>query len=110
MGGPGNDIYYHKLYAHPYPSTRHERFAPEGLLPDWIQTVLNMTDPQFRTLFAGAEDLNDWGLTADLLRYRSTTKRIRALLNVREFETKLAGAHEELDLIAFRLSRARCTE
>ena len=59
MGGPSDDIYYHKLYAHLYPSTRHERFAPEGPLPDWIQTVLNATDPRFRTLFAGAEDLND---------------------------------------------------
>ena len=111
MGGPGDDIYYHKLYAHPYPSTRHEHFAPEGPLPDWIQTVLNTTDPRFRTLFAGAEDLNDWGLVADLLQYRSTAERICALSNVREeFETKLAGAHEELDLIAFRLSCARCTE
>ena len=67
MGGPGDDIYYHELYARLYPSTRHERFAPEGPLPDWIQTMLNATDPRFRTLFAGAEDLNDWGLAADLL-------------------------------------------
>ena len=111
MGGPGDDIYYHKLYARPYLSTRHERFAPEGLLPGWIQTVLNATDPRFRTLFAGAKDLNDWGLAADLLRYRGTAERIRALSNVREeYETKLAGARKELDLIAFRLSRARCAE
>ena len=47
MGGPGDDIYYHELYARPYPSTRHERFAPEGLLPGWIQTVLDAVDPQF---------------------------------------------------------------
>ena len=38
-------------------------------------------------------------------------ERICALSNVREdFETRLAGAREELDLIAFRLSRARCAE
>ena len=111
MGGPGDDIYYHELYAHPYLSTRHEHFAPEGPLPDWIQTMLNTTDPRFRTLFARAEDLNNWELVADLLQYCSTTERIRALSNVREeFEMKLAGAREELDLIAFRLSRARCAE
>ena len=84
MGGPGDDIYYHELYARPYPSTRHERFAPEGSLPGWIRTVLDTVDPRFRTLFAGAEDLNDWGLAADLLRYRSTAERICALSNTRE--------------------------
>ena len=111
MGGPGDNIYYHELYACLYPSTRHKRFAPEGPLPDWIQTVLNVTDPRFQTLFTRAEDLNDWGLAADLLRYRSTAEQIRALSNVREeFEMKLAGAREELDLIAFRLSHARCAE
>ena len=111
MGGPSDNIYYHELYACPYPSTRHERLAPEGLLPGWIQTVLDVVDPRFRTLFAGVEDLNDWGLAANLLQYCSTAERICALLNVREdFETRLAGACEELDLIAFRLSRAHCTE
>ena len=111
MGGPGDDIYYHELYARPYPSTRHERFALEGPLPGWIRTVLDAVDSRFRTLFAGAEDLNDWGLAADLLRYRTTAEQIRALSNVREdFETRLAGAREELDLIAFRLSRACCAE
>ena len=111
MGGPGDNIYYHELYARPYPSTRHERFAPEGPLPGWIRTVLDAVNPQFRTLFAGAEDLNNWGLAADLLRYRSTAEQIRALSNVREdFETQLAGAREELDLIAFCLSRACCAE
>ena len=73
--------------------------------------MLDVVDPRFQTLFAGAEDLNDWGLAADLLRYCSTAERIHALLNVQEdFETRLAGAREELNLIAFRLSRARCAE
>ena len=73
--------------------------------------MLDAVDPQFRTLLAGAEDLNDWGLAADLLQYCGTAEQIRALLNVREdFETRLAGAREELDLITFRLSHACCTE
>ena len=46
-GGLGDAVYYHELFAHPYLSTRHECFAPEGPLPDWIQTVLNAVDPQF---------------------------------------------------------------
>ena len=111
MGGPGDNIYYHELYARLYLSTRHERFAPEGPLPGWIQTVLDVVDPRFRTLFAGAEDLNDWGLAADLLRYCSIAERIRALSNAREdFETRLAGAREDLDLITFCLSRTHCAE
>ena len=44
-GGAGDNIYYHKLYAHPYLSIRHEHFAPEGLLPGWIQIVLDVVNP-----------------------------------------------------------------
>ena len=45
MGGLGDDIYYHELYARLYLSTRHERFALKGPLPGWIRTVLDAVDP-----------------------------------------------------------------
>ena len=48
---------------------------------------------------------------ADLLRYRSIAEQICALSNAQEdFEMRLAGAREDLDLITFCLSRARCAE
>jgi hypothetical protein len=68
---------------------------------------MHATEPCFRTLLQGARILEDWGVTADIARYRATSERLRDLAAAREgIDAALTAQRETLDLVAFRLGSA----
>jgi hypothetical protein len=112
MGEPGSKVYAFELYAteYPPPSEEDERPPPEPL-PEWFRDLCHATFPHYRALLDGSRGLEDWGLTADIARYRTTSERIRDLYAAQEgIEASLTGLRESLDLVAFRLGSARAGE
>jgi hypothetical protein len=72
---------------------------------------MHATEPCFHTLLQGARILEDWGVTADIARYRATSERLRDLAAAKEgIDAALATQRETLDLVAFRLGSARAAE
>jgi hypothetical protein len=112
MGEPGSEVYAFELYAteYPPPSKEDERPPPE-LLPEWFRDLCHATFPHYRALLDGSRGLEDWGLTADIARYRATSERIRDLYTTQEgIEASITGLRESLDLVAFRLGSTRAGE
>jgi hypothetical protein len=112
MGEPGSEVYAFELYAteYPPPSEEDERPPPEPL-PEWFRDLCHTTFPHYRALLDGSRGLEDWGLTADIARYRATSERIRDLYAAQEgIEASLTGLQESLDLVAFRLGSAQAGE
>jgi hypothetical protein len=112
MGEPRSEVYAFELYAteYPPPSEEDERPPPEPL-PEWFRDLCHATFPHYRALLDGSRGLEDWGLTADIARYRATSERIRDLYAAQEgIEASLTGLRESLDLVAFRLGSARAGE
>jgi hypothetical protein len=94
----------------PPPSEEDERPPPEPL-PEWFWDLCHATFPHYRALLDGSRGLEDWGLTADIARYRATSERIRDLYTAQEgIEASITGLRESLDLVAFRLGSARAGE
>ena len=112
MGEPGSKVYAFELYAteYPPPSEEDERPPPEPL-PEWFRDLCHATFPHYRALLDGSRGLEDWGLTADIARYRATSERIQDLYTAQEgIEASITRLRESLDLVAFRLGSARAGE
>ena len=77
MGGEGAEIYTTTLKT--LPATQSDDASPPEPLPEWFLNLLYTTEANFGILLAGAQELDDWGLTADLARYRATSDRINSL-------------------------------
>ena len=77
MGGEGAKIYTTTLKA--LPAVQSNDASPPEPLPEWFLNLLYATEANFGVLLAGARELNDWGLTADLARYRGNSDQINSL-------------------------------
>jgi hypothetical protein len=111
MGRPQDPIYALSLYATTYRTPVDDDTYPQEPLPEWFRDLMHATKPHFRVLLQGTRILEDWGLTANIARYRATSKRLRDLAAAREgIDATLAMQRESLDLIAFRLGSARASE
>ena len=110
MGGMGAEIYACPLEAQPPQealTSGGESSAGEPL-PEWLLDLLRGTETTFRQLLRAAHTTGDWGLPADIARYRATVNRINELHATREgILDSLGSCWENLDLIAGRLGGAR---
>jgi len=111
MGRPQDPIYCLPLYATVHRTPVDDDTYPQEPLPEWFRDLMHATEPHFRVLLQGARILEDWGLTADIARYRATSERLRDLASAREgIDAALATQRETLDLVAFRLGSARAAD
>ena len=109
MGGEGTKIYTTTLKA--LPATQSDSASPPEPLPEWFLNLLYATEANFGVLLAGARDLDDWGLTADLARYRATSNRINSLYAAQEgIDTSIATCREGQDLTLHHLCAAQAAE
>ena len=107
MGEPDSEVYLTPLYAAP----RDDDDLLVEPLPDWFRTLVHSGNPHYRSLIQGSHLLEDWGLTADIARYRATHERIHDLQRAQEgIEDSLARLRESLDLIACRLGAAHAAD
>jgi hypothetical protein len=84
MGRPQDPIYSLPLYATTYRTPVDDDSYPQEPLPEWFRDLMHATEPSFRTLIQGARILEDWGVTADITRYRATSERLRDLAAAKE--------------------------
>ena len=77
MGGEDAKIYTTILKA--LPAAGPDDTSPPEPLPEWFLNLLYTTEANFGVLLAGARELNDWGLIADLAHYRGNSDRINSL-------------------------------
>jgi hypothetical protein len=111
MGRPQDPVYSLPLYATTYRTPVDDDSYPQEPLPEWFRDLMHATEPSFRILLQGARVLEDWGVTADITRYRATSERLRDLAAAKEgIDAALATQRETLDLVAFRLGSARAAE
>ena len=71
MGGEGTEIYTTTLKA--LPAAQSDDASPPEPLPEWFLNLLYATEANFGVLLAGARELDDWGLTANLAHYRGNS-------------------------------------
>ena len=110
MGGTSAKTYAYPLKAlPPYNASGDggENRAREPL-PLWLLDLLQGSETTFRLVLHASQATRDWGLPADIARYRSTTDRINELYAAHEgILDSLASCRESLDLIAGRLGGAK---
>jgi hypothetical protein len=111
MGRPQDPVYSLPLYATTYRTPVDDNSYPQEPLPEWFRDLMHATEPSFHTLLQGARILEDWGVTADIARYRATSERLRDLATAKEgIDAALTAQRETLDLVTFRLGSARAAE
>jgi hypothetical protein len=111
MGRPQDPLYSLPLYATIYQTPVDDDAYPQEPLPEWFRDLMHATEPCFRTLLQGAWILEDWGVTADIARYRATLERLRDLAAAKEgINAALTSQQETLDLVAFLLESPRAAE
>ena len=71
MGGEGTEIYTTTLQA--LPATQSDGASPPEPLPKWFLNLLYAMEANFGVLLVGAQELDDWGLTANLACYQVTS-------------------------------------
>ena len=110
MGGTGAEVYAYPLEARPpYDASEdgEENRAGEPL-PEWLLDLLRGSETTFRLVLQASQSTGDWGLPADVARYRATINRVNELHTAREgILDSLNSCWESLDLIAGRLGRAK---
>jgi hypothetical protein len=84
MGRPQDPVYCLSLYATIYRTPVDDDSYPQEPLPEWFRDLMHATEPSFRILLQGARVLEDWGVTADIARYRATSERLRDLAAAKE--------------------------
>ena len=109
MGGEDAEIYTTILKAL-LAAGPDNTSSPEPL-PEWFLNLLYATEANFGVLLVGARELDDWGLTADLARYRGNSDRINSLYAAQEgIDASIATCRGVQDLALHRLCAARAAE
>ena len=109
MGGEDAEIYTTTLKA--LPAIPPGDTSPPEPLPEWFLNLLYATEANFGVLLAGARELDDWGLTADLACYRGNSDRINSLYAAREgIDASIAACRGVQDLALHRLCAARAAD
>ena len=93
--GPGDTPHIVKIYAQPCATAE-----PIEPLPMWLESILLGLSAAFNTLTEAARELDDWGIHADLLRFRE----LNASWQEAEGEERKWEAHAN----AFALAKNLC--
>jgi hypothetical protein len=113
MGGTAVEIYSTSIFAQPYdrygPTEGNKNAdVPAEAMPEWFRDLLHGSPAAFATLLHGSRALNDWGVTADISRYRSYGERVSDLYRAREsIDASIGGLRDNMDLASFRLGMAQ---
>ena len=110
MGGTGAEIYACPLEAQPPQEalTNGGENRVGEPLPEWLLDLLRGSETTFHQLLRAAHNTGDWGLPADIARYRAMVNRVNELHAAREgILDSLGSCWESLDLIAGRLGGAK---
>jgi hypothetical protein len=111
LTGDDGEVYTHPLHALPYHPCEGEEDFPREPLPEWFRDLLNGTDDIFALFIDGGKKLMDWGVAADMARYRAHANWIVELCAAREgIEASLVACHGNLDLAAAHLADAHAAE
>jgi hypothetical protein len=103
LTGDDGEVYSHPLHALPYHPHEGEENLPLEPLPEWFRELLGGTDGIFALFIDGGKKLTDWGVPADMARYRANSERIRELYAAREtLDNSIETCRGNIDLAAAR--------
>jgi hypothetical protein len=107
MGGMGDPIYVIELHA-------QGRYNPDRKpvpLGDWFTGLLAPRGKMFIHVLKAARETDDWGLVADLARYRAYSDRLADYDNtLRGIENAREAAHDKLTATEARLACAQADQ
>ena len=102
--GPGDTPHIVKIYAQPCASAE-----PVEPLPIWLESILMGPSAAFNTLAEAARELDDWGIHADLLRFREIDASWQeAEAEERKWEARANAFALAKNLCKSRLEAAHC--
>jgi hypothetical protein len=94
--GPTDSPHIIPIYAAPV----HNNDDPPTPLPRWLRGVLTGNHAAFLTLTEAARKLDDWGVSADLIRYCETDEEVNHIsMEIQRLEQDCASARHRLALI-----------
>ena len=102
MGGEGDPVYLRPLYAQP------QLYGEENIepFPEWFVDLA--ASNRYHIMLEHLDRLDDWGLTADVARYRAITHRLQDLQAARiGIDDSIHSALDDLDRTRYRLEAAR---
>jgi hypothetical protein len=103
--GQGFPIFLHHLYA---PADYEETDLPMAQLPIWFTAALSRHSSMYNVVLRAALEHNNWGICADLIRYRQAEDQIGIWeARVEEAAQRVERAREERVQTRFRLEAAR---
>src|SRR5579863_5121543 len=95
------------IYASPAFSTE----SPIEPLPPWFRNLLRGPTATYNNLLSQSKTLDDWGVPADIARYRSLDDEERAVaLQIRVLEEDMASLCHARKICEGRLEASRCAE
>src|SRR5712692_6514751 len=102
--GPGDQPYAIELFTELNISDE----TPAQSLPRWLLDALTGPSAAFHTIRSTAEATLDWGLSAELLRYRNLDQKAKAINDsISNLEAEVSGVLAEQRLALGRLEGAR---
>jgi hypothetical protein len=103
--GQGFPIFLHHLYA---PADYEETDLPLAQLPIWFTAALSRHSSMYNVVLRAALEHNNWGICADLIRYRQAEDQIGIWeARVEEASQRVERAREERVQTRYRLEAAR---
>ena len=107
MDGPHDSPHIFPIYASPVVSAED----PAEPLPRWLRGILHGPAPMFHNVVEAARTLDDWGVAADLLRYRTLDDEVQGIeLQISRLERDRASADHARIICEARLEASRCAE
>ena len=105
--GSNSQPYLIPVYASPIPST-DEPIEP---FPNWMRAILHGPSAPYLNLLELAKTLDNWGVAADLARYRQCDKELMLIENkIRTLEVERVAMEHNRTIIAARLEAAHAAE
>ena len=107
MDGPDDPPHIFPIYAYPVIRTDF----PAEPLPRWIRAILHGPNPQYLTFLGQAKSLDDWGVAADIIRYRNLDEELGAIdAQILRLEQERLGVQNARACAEARLEAARIGE
>ena len=101
---PGHEPHIADIFATP----ADEASGPSEPMPLWFKNILNGHGAQFQTLVLASQKLEDWGVEADIRRFRDYDDQIQAhYFRIKQLKADLGVLHNARDMSQFRLEQAR---
>jgi hypothetical protein len=108
LDGPNDRPFISEIYAEPH---YDEDGAPPAPLPAWFRGILIGASSSYHTFREGVADLDDWGLLADIQRYREADEHIMSLrAKIDSLDRDLKGLQQYRDCCEGRLEGAHAAK